>query len=207
MKKFFLIAAVALFTVSVADAQTKKPKNKKQSEASDIARIKEEKRIAFEEQRVARLANDSMRRETESMEEMQKDSMRTAWKEQRLAQVDSTNHSQWNQQVSETDQAYATERSLSDITKAARLNAYQVQQAKSVTAMYNDKARMIQMDENVTEDMKQQQLASLYSERRAKMQAAIGKKNEKKFEKERKRYMLKHTDDVQSAWMNNPAYK
>ena len=71
--------------------------------------------------------------------------------------------------------------------------------------MYNDKARMLQMDENITEDMKLQQLASLNNERRAKMQAVIGKKNEKKFEKERKKYMLKHTDDMQSAWMNIPA--
>lgn len=205
MKKFFLMAAVALCTVSVATAQTQNTKNKKKTEASDIARIKEEKRTAFEQQRVARLANDSMRRETESMEEMQKDSMRTAWKEQRLAQLDSSNHAQWSQQVSETDQAYATERSLTDIAKAAKLNAYQLQQAKSVTSMYNDKARMLQMDENITEDMKLQQLASLNNERRAKMQAAIGKKNEKKFEKERKKYMLKHTDDMQSAWMNIPA--
>lgn len=208
MKKIFLMAAVALFAVTVADAQTKSRKKARSTESklnSDIAKIKSEKAQAMEEQRLARLATDSMRRESEAMEEMQKDSMRMAWKEQRLAQVDSANQVKWTQQFLETDMAYSTARSQSAINRAAKLTDYQAQQASAINSMYNEKAKTIMLDSMLTEDVKQQQLTALNTERREKLKATIGKSKEKKLEKERIKYMAKNNDNTESAWLNQVA--
>ena len=211
MKKIFLTCAVAAMTIFATEAQTKKSTSKKKAKTTmsseaklnaDIAKIQEEKRLAFEEQRLARLSTDSARREDERLAEMQKDSLRIAWKEQKLKEVDSMNQADWKRKAEDKEQDYITERSQNEINKAAKLSDAQGRQVKSVNLAYNNKARTVMLDSSLTEDARKQQLVSLNEERRTKIKAIVGKGKEKNLEKQRTKYSAKNPDDVQSAWLN-----
>ena len=213
MKKIFLTCVVAALTIFATEAQTKKSSKKSKkttvsSEArlnADIAKIKLEKKNAMELQRLDRMVIDSTRRADETREEFLKDSMRIAWKESKLKEVDSTNQVNWKQQVADKEQWYATERSQAEINKAANLSVNQGRQVKAINIAYNDRAKAIKADIVLTDEQKAQQFAALNLERRAKIKAIVGKGKESKLEKERKKYTATHTDDVDSAWLNQVA--
>ncbi len=212
MKKIFLTCAVAALTIFATEAQTKKSKKSKKAVVSteaklnaDIAKIKTEKRVAMEQQRLDRMMIDSTRRADEAMTEMSKDSARIAWKEQKLREVDSTNQANWKDQMADKDQWYATERSQKEINKAAKLSDNQGRQVKAINVSFNAQAKAIKENMELTQEQQMQQLAALNVERRAQIRAAIGKGDESKLEKERKKYMTTHTDDKDSAWLNEIA--
>lgn len=213
MKKIFLTCAVAALTIFATEAQTKKSSKKSKkavvsTEAklnADIAKIKTEKRLAIEQQRVDRMAIDSARKADEMAAELSKDSARIAWKDQKLKEVDSTNQVNWKQTMADKDQWYATERSQKEINKAAKLSDNQGRQVKAINATYNAQAKAIKENIDLTEEQKSQQFAALNVERRAKIKAIVGKGKESKLEKERKKYMATHTDDKESAWLNQVA--
>ncbi len=212
MKKIFLTCALAALTIFATEAQTKKSKKSKKTVVSteaklnaDIAKIKTEKRLAMEQQRMDRMVIDSTRRADEMTEEAYKDSARIAWKEQKLKDVDSTNQVNWKQQMADKDQWYATERSQKEINKAAKLSENQGRQVKAINLSFNAQAKAVKENMELTQDQRMQQLAALNMERRAKIRAAIGKGDENKLEKERKKYMTTHKDDKDSEWLNEIA--
>ncbi len=212
MKKIFLTCALAALTIFATEAQTKKSKKSKKTVVSteaklnnDIAKIKSEKRLAMEQQRMDRMVIDSTRKADEMTEEAYKDSVRIAWKEQKLKEVDSTNQVNWKQQMADKDQWYATERSQKEINKAAKLSENQGRQVKAINLSFNAQAKAIKENLEITQDQKMQQLAALNVERRAKIRAVIGKGDESKLEKARKKYMATNTDDKESAWLNEVA--
>ncbi len=209
MKKIFLTCAVVAMTIFATEAQSKKGKKNKKSTVStearlnsDIAKIKNEKKLMMEEDRVERLRIDSTRREDERMAEEAKDLERIAWKEQKLKEVDSLNQLKWKQQSEEKDQWYATDRSQNEINKAAKLNDMQGRQIKAINMAYNDKAKVIRENAATTDEQKKMELTALNTERRTKIKAIAGAKKESKLEKQRRDYTTKNTDDKNSAWMN-----
>jgi hypothetical protein len=211
MKKIFLTCAVVAMTIFATEAQTKKNTGKKKAKTTvssdaklkaDIARIKQEKKVTLEEQRIAALSADSTRKEDERIAELQKDSARIAWKEQKLREVDSSNQTNWKKTAEEKEMSYATERSQNQINKAAKLSDNEGRQVKAINIAYNEKAQSIVQDMAVTEDQRKQQLTALNEERRSKIRAVVGKGKEKSLEKERIKYGSKNADDKQSAWLN-----
>jgi hypothetical protein len=70
---------------------------------------------------------------------------------------------------------------------------------------YNDKAKAIRDNVELTDEAKTTQLAALNEERRAKIRAIVGKGKEKKVEKERKEYTMKYSDDIEAKWINDVA--
>ncbi len=214
MKKIFLTCAVAALTFLASEAQTKKSTGKKKAKTTvsseaklnaDIAKIKQEKKEAMELQRLERLTIDSARRADEMLAEQTKDMERIAWKEQKLKEVDSTNQANWKKQAEEKDQWYATERSQLEINKAAKLSDNQGRQVKAINISYNAKAKAIIENVEFSEAQRKEQLTALNLERRTKIKAIIGNNKEKNLEKERSKYAVKHTDDKESAWLNEVA--
>ena len=212
MKKIFLTCALAALTIFATEAQTKKSKKSKKAVVSteaklnaDIAKIQTEKRVAMEQRRMDRMVIDSTRKADELTEEAFKDSSRIAWKEQKLKEVDSTNQVNWKQQMADKDQWYATERSQKEINKAAKLSENQGRQVKAINLSFNAQAKAVKENMELTQDQRMQQLATLNVERRAKIRAAIGKGDESKLEKARRKYMTSNTDDKDSAWLNEIA--
>ena len=214
MKKILLTCAVAAMTFFASEAQTKKSTSKKSSKKSvnsearlnaDIAKIKAEKGKAMEEQRVERLMIDSIRREEERVAELQKDSLRMAWKQQKMNEVDSMNAVKWKKQISDKDDDYAAERAQAELAKAAKLSTNQGRQVKAINMSYNDKAQLVLLDSTLSPELRRQQLSTLNTERRAKIKEIVGKNKEKNLEKERIKYSAKHSDDRQSAWLNEVA--
>ena len=212
MKKIFLTCALAALTIFATEAQTKKSKKSRKAVVSteaklnaDIAKIQTEKRVAMEQSRMDRMVIDSTRKADELTEEAFKDSSRIAWKEQKLKEVDSTNQVNWKQQMADKDQWYATERSQKEINKAAKLSENQGRQVKAINLSFNAQAKAVKENMELTQDQRMQQLATLNVERRAKIRAAIGKGDESKLEKARRKYMTSNTDDKDSAWLNEIA--
>lgn len=212
MKKIFLTCALAALTIFATEAQTKKSKKSRKAVVSteaklnaDIAKIQTEKRVAMEQRRMDRMVIDSTRKADELTEEAFKDSSRIAWKEQKLKEVDSTNQVNWKQQMADKDQWYATERSQKEINKAAKLSENQGRQVKAINLSFNAQAKAVKENMELTQDQRMQQLATLNVERRAKIRAAIGKGDESKLEKARRKYMTSNTDDKDSAWLNEIA--
>ena len=212
MKKIFLTCTLAALTIFATEAQTKKSKKSRKAVVSteaklnaDIAKIQTEKRVAMEQRRMDRMVIDSTRKADELTEEAFKDSSRIAWKEQKLKEVDSTNQVNWKQQMADKDQWYATERSQKEINKAAKLSENQGRQVKAINLSFNAQAKAVKENMELTQDQRMQQLATLNVERRAKIRAAIGKGDESKLEKARRKYMTSNTDDKDSAWLNEIA--
>jgi hypothetical protein len=211
MKKILFSAVLVAMTFFAADAQTKKTKSKKKpisTEArakAEYAKLEKERQQKFEEQRLERLYDDSVSREQERLEEFVKDSTRAAWKETKLKVADSLHNEKWKNQTIEKEKYYASERSQNAINTKAKLSVTQGSQVKAINMSYNDKARMIRDNMELTDDVKTAQLVSLNEERRAKIKAIVGKSKEKKIEKARKEYAMTHTDDVEGKWMNDVA--
>ena len=211
MKKILFSAVLVAMTFFAADAQTKKKTSKKKpvsTEAkakADYAKLEKERQEKFEEQRIERLYDDSVSREQERMEEFVKDSTRTAWKEAKLKEADSLHNDKWKNQSIEKEKYYVSERSQNAINANAKLSATQSNQVKAINMSYNDKAKVIHNNMELTEEAKTAQLVSLNEERRAKIKAVVGKSKEKKVEKERKEYAMTHTDDVEAKWINDVA--
>ena len=107
--------------------------------------------------------------------------------------------------MADKDQWYATERSQKEINKAAKLSDKEGLKVKQINLSFNAQAKAISDNMELTQDQKIQQFADLNVARRAQLKAAIGKGDEIKLEKQRKKYMANHTDDKESAWLNEVA--
>ncbi len=211
MKKILFSAVLVGMTFFAADAQTKKTKSKKKpvsTEAkakAEYAKLEKERQGKFEEARLERLYDDSVSREQERLEEFVKDSTRLAWKEAKIKAADSMHNEKWKNESVEKEKFYATERSQNAINRSAGLNDNQGRQVKAINMSYNDKAKAIRDNVELTDEAKTTQLAALNEERRAKIRAIVGKGKEKKVEKERKEYSMKYSDDIEAKWINDVA--
>jgi hypothetical protein len=211
MKKILFSAVLVGMTFFAADAQTKKTKSKKKpvsTEAkakAEYAKLEKERQTKFEEARLERLYDDSVSREQERLEEFVKDSTRLAWKEAKLKVADSMHNEKWKNESIEKEKFYATERSQNAINRSAGLNDNQGRQVKAINMSYNDKAKAIRNNVELTDEAKTTQLAALNEERRAKIRAIVGKGKEKKVEKERQEYTMKYSDDIEAKWINDVA--
>lgn len=210
MKRILFTVCILALGVTVTEAQTKKKSKAKaptaqQKHDAAVAKMQSEKRAKFEEDRINRLREDSIRIEDEAKTEIVKDSLRKDWKAKKLAQVDSTNNENWKKTMADKDAWYDNERSQNAINKKAGLNAAQGQKVKAINEEYNNRAKAIKDDASLDDATKKTQLSSLNEERRAKIKEAIGSKNLKKLEKERHAYAQKNTDDYAAKWVEETA--
>src|SRR6218665_76040 len=166
MKKILLSGLILIIGFSSVEAQSKKKTKSKpltadQKQQAAIAKIQKEKQAKFEAARLERLQEDSIRKEDETREEFVKDSLRQDWKAKKLAEVDSSNNATWAKAATEKDAWYDYERSQNAINKKAGLSDVQGRKVKAVNETYNEKAKSIQQDESLTDDLKNTQLATL----------------------------------------------
>ncbi|HRD57851.1 MAG TPA: hypothetical protein PK504_07360 [Ferruginibacter sp.] len=207
MKKIFLSALVLIIGFTAVQAQTKKKKSKlkpltaDQKQQAEVAKITKEKQAKFEEARLARLEEDSIRKETEIREEFVKDSLRQDWKAKKISELDSTNKSNWTKTVVDKDAWYNHDRSQNAINKSAGLNDVQGRKVKAINDEFNIRAKDIKADETFTDDVKKTQLTALNTERLTKIKELVGKNKAKDLEKARKNYGKKNTDDIDSKWI------
>jgi|GEM_PF-1509212 len=215
MKKIFLSALVLIIGFTAVQAQTKKKKSKlkpltaDQKQQAEVAKITKEKQAKFEEARLARLEEDSIRKETEIREEFVKDSLRQDWKAKKISELDSTNKSNWTKTVGsnwtktvvDKDAWYNHDRSQNAINKSAGLNDVQGRKVKAINDEFNIRAKDIKADETFTDDVKKTQLTALNTERLTKIKELVGKNKAKDLEKARKNYGKKNTDDIDSKWI------
>ena len=211
MKKIFLTALAFSVAIFAAEAQTKKKKSKKkpvskeQKLNADISKIKRDKAAKFEEERLERMQEDSMRIADETREEFVKDSLRQDWKAKKLAEVDSTNNVNWTKTMADKDAWYNHDRSQTVINKRAGLNDIQGRKVKEINEDYNNRAKLVKENIELTDEQKKTQLVALNTERREEIQAVVGKKKTEKLEKERMNYSKKNSDDMDSRWINDAA--
>jgi hypothetical protein len=211
MKKIILTSLVLAMGFFAAEAQTKKKSKKakpltaEQKQKTTLAKMETDRQAKFETQRLERLEADSIRKADEQMEEFVKDSLRQDWKAKKLAEVDSSNQANWAKTVSERDARFDHDRSQNAILKSAGVSDVQGRKVKAINEQYNEKARWVKLDSTLSQDQVATQLASINEERRMKIKEVVGSSKEKKLEKARKSYSMKHTDDHDAKWINDAA--
>ena len=210
MKRIFLLCAVA-FSMFAAEAQTTKKSGKKAKKTAvsaetkaklAAAKLEEERQAKFEDERVERLRYDSLRHDNERLADARFDSERVATKEAKIKIIDSTNIEGWKSHATQQEEYAKAERSHNQLISAANLGTTQGRQVKDITAMYNDKAKMINDNVSITDEQKKEQLAALNTERRTKLKAVLGKSKERKLEKERKDLVKKNGAPSEDAWID-----
>jgi hypothetical protein len=214
MKRIILSLIVA-FSFFAADAQTTKAKSKKAKKTATTAesRAKAKHKAAIAkiqrdtDERIAELRktsfySDSMRIDSERVARDSFELSRKNYLETRFKEIDSTNKAGWAKMSADKEQYSKTEQSFEAINKAAKLGSYQGRQVKYINQTYSDKANVIKQDMTLSDEQKKQQLAALNTERRTKIKTVIGRSKEKKLEKERKDYVKKFGDSVETSWIN-----
>lgn len=209
MKRIILLCAVAFSMLATVEAQTTKKakKGKKTSVSAEskskaaAAKLEKERQEKFEDERMERMAYDSIRKENEKLADIRFDSERVATKDAKIKMIDSLNKESWKSHAAQQEQYAKSERNLDQVIMAANLGPNQGRQVKDINLAYNSKAKMITENATLTDDQKKEQLAALNTERRDRIKAIIGKAKEKKLERERKEVAQKNGADVEAAWI------
>lgn len=214
MKKLIL-ASIFAMSLFAADAQTNKSKSKKKAkktmsteakakakEKAEVARVAKLTETRIEEYRIASLLADSMRLDSERVARDSFEVQRQAYIATKSTERDSINKATWAKLSTEKEIARKTEHNLDEINRAAKLGTYESRQVKIINQTYFEKARMVKENIELTEDQRKQQLATLNTERRAKIKATVGSSKDKKLEKERKEYFKKYGEDAQAKWID-----
>ena len=210
MKRIILLVAVAFSMFATTEAQTSKKtkKGKKSGMSAEskskvaAAKLEKERQEKFEDERMERLAYDSMRKENERLVDARFDSVRVATKDTKLKMIDSLNKESWKSHTTQQEQFAKAERNRNQVIMAAKLGPTQGRLVMDINVAYNDKAKTITDNTALTEDQRKQQLAGLNTERRAKIKAIIGKSKERKVERERKEMVQKNGADMEDAWID-----
>ncbi len=210
MKRIFLLCAAAMSLFAAEAQTTKKGKKTKAISAeakakANAAQLEQERQQKFEDERIERLAYDSIRRENDKLADARFDSERVAVKESKIKMIDSTNKESWKAAAIQKENALKAERNRNQIVSAANLGPQQSRLVKDITQAYNDKAKVILDNVSLDDATKKTQLAALNQERRDKIKAAIGKAKERKLEKERKEFVQKNGEDTEAAWIDQAA--
>ena len=215
MKKLILASIFAMSMFAV-DAQTTKSKSKKKAkktymsseakakakEKAKVARVAKLTETRIEEYRVASLLSDSMRLDSERVARDSFEIQRQSYMATKLLERDSMNKATWVKLSAEKEMAAKTEHNLDEINRAANLGTYESRQVKIINQTYFEKARLLKENMELTDDVRKQQLATLNTERRAKIKATVGSSKDKKLEKERKEYFKKNGEDAQAKWID-----
>lgn len=215
MKKILLATLVAM-SFFVADAQTTKSKKSKKakktymsSEAkikarqkAEVARIQKETEKKIEEYKIATYKEDSMRIDSERVARETFELERKTFLENKAREQDSINKVTWKRLSDEKEQAIKTEQDIDAVNTAAKLSFNEGRQVKAINQAYHDKARVVRDNTALTDDERKQQLIALNAERRAKIKAIVGTSKDKKIEKERKEYVKKYGENVQTKWID-----
>lgn len=215
MKKL-LLASIFAVSMFAADAQTTKSKAKKKAkktymsseakakakEKAEIARVAKLTETRIEEYRVASLLSDSMRLDSERVARDSFEIQRQSYAATKQFERDSMNKATWVKLSAEKEMAAKTEHNLDEISRAANLGTYESRQVKIINQTYFEKARLLKENMELTDEVRKQQLATLNTERRAKIKATVGSSKDKKLEKERKAYFKKNGEDAQAKWID-----
>jgi hypothetical protein len=205
MKKIILLCLVA-FSIIGAEAQTKRgKKHSKKPTKEAIAKAKflkveNQKKLMRDSLIIGMKMEDSLRLAGDSIADIQKDSLSLAYRENGLKNIDSLKNVRYGLIIKNRDEADKTDKTMMDISKAAKLTEYQTKQVKYINQTYSDKAKAIVQGEDPK--TKQQELAVLNEERRSKIRVIVGKKHERKLEDERKELIKKNGADEANAWID-----
>lgn len=201
MKRIALTFLFASFAFFVGQAQTKSSKKETASKAK-YAKIEKERQQKFEEQRLERLEYDSIRYAKDSVYQAQFDSSRIAWKDSVAFVQDSTNTEKYKNMSAQSEQWNRIEKERALIFKEAKLNEYQITQARFVNQQYAERAAALQADEMKTAEDRAAAMAQLNLERETKLKTVLGKSRAKKLEKARKSYVKKNGAIEADAWID-----
>lgn len=205
MKRILLSCIVALSLFS-ADAQTKKAKRSAKKPAkeavakSNFNKKQAAKKLARETQLNALLSDDTLRFTTDSLAELALTDERAIYKTEGLRAIDSLNKLSYVNLSKQRGDWEKTDRSNSEIMKAAKLSDYEAGQVKFINQTYNEKANALMQSGDANQ--KKQELINLNEERKNKIRTILGKSKEKKLEKERREYIKKNGADTDSQWVD-----
>ena len=201
MKKIALTFLFASFAFFIGQAQTKTSKKENASKAK-YAKIEKDRQQKFEEQRLERLEYDSTRYAKDSVYQAQFDSSRIAWKDSVGYFQDSTNTDKYRSMSTQSELWNQMDKQRAMIYKEAKLNEYQITQARFVSQQYSERAAFLNADEMKSSEEKAMALAELNMEREMKLKTALGKSSAKKLEKARKAYVKKNGAIEADNWIN-----
>lgn len=200
MKKILFTCLLASVTFLVTNAQSKLSKKERASKAK-YAQIEKDRQQKFADDRLQRLQYDSLRHAKDSIAQYQFDSSRVAWKDSVAHHMDSVNTENYKSMAQESEHWNAMEKERALIHKSAKLNEYQISQARFVNQQYREKAAAINADSVNTAEQKAAQLAQINAEREAKLKTVLGKSKARKLEKARKAYVKKNGSIEEDAWI------
>ncbi len=201
MKKIALTFLFASFAFFIGQAQTKTSKKEKASKAK-YAKLEKDRQQKFEDQRLDRLEYDSIRYAKDSLYQVQFDSSRIAWKDSVAFVQDSTNTDKYKNMSMQSEQWNRIEKERALIYKDAKLNEYQITQARFINQQYAERAAVLKADEMKSAEEKAATMAELNMEREAKLKTVLGKSKAKKLEKSRKSYVKKNGAVEADAWID-----
>ena len=200
MKKLGITILFAGFAFFIGQAQTNTAKNEKASKAK-YAKIEKERQQKFEDQRLERLEYDSLRYAKDSVYQAQFDSSRIAWKDSVAYAQDSMNLNKYKNMSMQSENWNRMQKERALIYTNAKLNDYQITQARFVGQQFSERAAIIKADEMKSAEEKAMAMAALNMEREAKLKTVLGKSKAKKLEKARKSYIKKNGSIEDDAWI------
>ena len=200
MKKLGITILFASFAFFIGQAQSK-TSNKEKASKAKYAKIEKDRQQKFEEQRLERLEYDSLRYAKDSIHQAQFDSSRIAWKDSVAYAQDSMNTDKYKNMSMQSENWNRMEKERAVIYKNAKLNDYQIAQARFVSQQFSERATIIKADEMKSAEEKAMAMAALNMERETKLKTVLGKSRAKKLEKERKSYIKKNGLIEDDAWI------
>lgn len=200
MKK--LLIPILLFSFSVANAQTKS-KATKNKETQAYAKISKDKRAKMDEMRAQTMEADSMRVADDSLNEAYFDSTRMAWVAGKEHEIDSSNTSLYSQMAQDKEMTSMYEHNEAMINKSAKLSVNETYKLKVINSTYRDKATAINSNIELDAAAKSSQLSALNTERTAKIKAALGKSDYRKYNKAEQRFMKKNPGKTENISGSN----
>lgn len=207
MKRIALTFLFASCAFLMGQAQSKTSKQENASKAK-YAKIEKERQQKFEEQRLERLEYDSLRYAKDSVYQAKFDSSRISWKDSVAYAQDSMNLDKYKTMNTQSEEWNNMEKQRAMIYKEAKLNDYQITQARFVSQQYAEKAAALNDDSMKSAEEKTMAMAQLNAEREMKLKTVLGKSRAKKLEKARKSYVKKNGAIVADSWIETAsAYK
>ncbi len=205
MKKIILICVAAL-SIFAADAQVKKSgKKAKKPTKKAIAKAKytkqeETKSLARRAQLDSLMSTDSLRRQGDSLADVQKENDRIVYKQTGLKAIDSINKDTYAAMLKQRTNTDKNQKLSEDLSKEANLSLYESTQVDFINQQYNEKAKTLLQGSDPS--LKKTELAVLNDERRSKIKTIVGKGKERRLEKERKNYIQKNGAPDDAQWVD-----
>ena len=205
MKKIILICVAAL-SIFAADAQVKKSVRKAKKPTKEaIAKAKytkqeEAKSLARRAQLDSLMSTDSLRRQGDSLADVQKENERIVYKQTGLKAIDSINKETYAALVKQRSNTDKSQKVSEDLSKEAKLSLYESTQVDFINQQYNEKAKALLQGSDPS--LKKTELAVLNDERRSKIKTVVGKGKERRLEKDRREYAQKNGVNADAQWVD-----